>query len=269
MVDERAFWREPVLVGAVVVLIVALAVFGTFGYDALTDPVLQSPTDADGVPTELPNGQALPPVPQVLQGAFDRPVVLVGVVEEDLHNLERCGDLVEWAFAPTLRASLVTPEGLMVAVRGEELGSEATFQVACYALWTGRRWESWASWVAETANQSDPVSQPEPACCRPDDLALLGGEIQAPEGAAWAVQDRGPYWLAFPVDTSGLVHPVWPVVGGDPAPPTTVYVDEAGNRLEGSDADAEPEPDPEPDPEAQPAPDPDPEAQPAPDPEGT
>lgn len=252
--------------GAVVVLLVAVTVFGIFGYEAVTDPVLHSPTDADGVPTELPNGQPLPAVPQVLQDAFDRPVVLVGVVDEDLHNLEGCRGQVEWAFAPTLRASLITPEGLVVAVRGEEAGSEAYFQVACYAFWDGRQWQSWASWVAETANQGDPVSQPEPACCR-DDLALLGREIQAPEGAAWALQDRGPYWLAFPVDTSGLVHPVWPVAEGDPAPPTTVFVDEAGNRLE--EAEAEPEPAPDPDAEAQPGPDPRPEAQPAPEPEGT
>lgn len=243
----RPLWREPVLWGAVLVLVVAVAAFGVFGFDALSEPVLESPTDADGIPTALPNGQPLPEVPQVLQDAFDRPVVLVGVVEEDLHNLERCGGQVEWAFAPTLRASLITPEGLIVAVRGEEAGSEANFQVACYAVWNGRRWESWASWVAETANQADPVNQPEPACCREDGLALLGGEVQAPEGAAWAVQDRGAYWLAFPVDTSGLAHPVWPVREGDPAPPPTVYVDESGNRLTEPEAPPGPEP---PDPEA-------------------
>lgn len=231
-------WREPVLWAAVLVLLVAVTAVAIFGSDQLTEPVLHSPTDADGVPTALPDGEPLAEAPAVLRDAFDRPVVLVGSVEDPLDELQLCDGQVEWEFAPTLRASVVTPEGLTVAVRGEEGGSEALFHVTCYAVWSGRGWESWASWIAEVPDHEVAVGQPEPACCRDDGFALLGREVEAPEQAAWAVQDRGPYWLAFPVDASGLVHPVWPVEGDDLAPPETVYLDVSGNRLgEGEPAD--------------------------------
>lgn len=237
----RPLWREPGLVAVCVVLVIAVGAIGIIAVDELAEPVLLAPVDGDGVPTALPDGKALPAVPPRLSAAFDRPVVLVGTATAPQDNLERCGGQGDWAFAPTLRAALVTPEGLTVAIRGEERGTEALIHVTCHALWGGRRWETWASWVGEAADPEEPLGPPEPVCCRDDGLALGSGEVDAPEGAAWMVQDRGPYWLAYPVE-GGLVHPVWPVSDGDGPPPPTVWLDAAGRRLAD---EAAPPPDPE------------------------
>lgn len=192
-------------------------------------PVDQAPEDGDGVPTALPNGEPLPAVPEELAGAFDRPVVLVAEVEDGTSHLDRCGRDIEWEFSPTLRSSIITPEGLAVAVRGEERGTGVSFHVACYALWDRGSWQTWAAWVGEVRDPNGPAGVMDPACCREDGSAVAGAELDVPEGAAWSAQDRGAYWLAYPVK-DGLVQPVWVVRDGGGEPPL-VHVDAAGARI--------------------------------------
>lgn len=228
----RPLWREPMLIAAVVVSGIAAVVVGAVVPGALSSPVLRAPVDADGVPVALPNGADLPSVDPALAAAFERPVVMVGAVEEPLGRLERCDRLGEWEFAPTLRASVITPEGLTVSIRGEERGTGALLHLTCFAHWGGRSWTSWASWTAEAADATATLGPPEPICCREDGLALGTKEVLVPEGTVWLVQDRGPYWLAYPVDDSALAHPVWPVDGGAGDPPQTVYLDGQGHALD-------------------------------------
>lgn len=237
----RPLWREPVLIAAVVVLGVAGVAIGVIVLAQLAPPVMFAPVDAAGVPVAMPHGADLPEVPPVLAGAFDRPVVLAGSLDVEPGEIEGCGDLEEWEFAPTMRAAVTTPEGLTVSIRGEEQGTEALLQLTCFAFWGGRSWTTWASWTAEAADTMAPLGPEEPICCRHDDLALEGGEEQAPAGSAWLVQDRGVYWLAYPVLDGGLVHPVWPVEGDadDPPRPPSVYLDAQGQRLAQGDEPAQ------------------------------
>lgn len=237
----RPLWREPLLIPAVAILLVAAAAMAVVAYDSLWAPVLQAPADGGGVPTRMPHGAELPPVPGPVADALDRPVVVVGSMEEPLGELPRCSDQAEWEFPPTLRAAVITPEGLTVSIRGEERGTGAMVHLTCFALWDGRGWDTWASWAGDALDGSAPAGPPQPVCCRDDGLALAGAEVQAPQGARWLVQDRGPYWLAYPVDDSGLVHPVWPAGDGDEnEPPPTVYLDQGGQRLTDEPAEAEP-----------------------------
>lgn len=233
----RPLWREPVLIAAAVVMAIAAVVLGVSFYGQLAQPVARAPTDDAGVPLSLPDGTALPRVPSTLSEAVDRPVVLVGSIGEPLADLERCQGLGEWEFAPTQRASVITPEGLTVSIRGEEQGTGALLQVTCYAQWGGRSWQTWASWTADAADATEPLGPPGPICCRDDGLGLGGGEVLAPDGAAWLLQDRGPYWLAYPIDDSSLVHPVWPVDGDADEPPPTRYLTVLGEPLPAEEPD--------------------------------
>lgn len=219
------------LIGAVLVLGAAVVIVGTLTYGLLAPPVLYAPVDGAGVPTALLNGADLPSLPSVVADAFDRPVVQVGAVEDPLRELSKCRGLAEWEFAPTLRASVITPEGLTVSIRGEEAGTEGLLQVTCFASWGGRSWQTWASWVVEAADLSEALGPPQRICCREDGLAMGGGEVVAPEEARWLVQDRGAYLLAYPVDDGGLVHPVWPVEGDSSTPPPSVFLDALGREL--------------------------------------
>ncbi|MEX0658537.1 MAG: hypothetical protein WD080_05345 [Egibacteraceae bacterium] len=228
----RPLWREPVLLAATVVLLVAVAAVATIAFEQINPPVPQAPVDAAGVPTEQPDGTSLPPVPPELHDAVDRPVVLVGVVDDPLGDLERCAGLAEWEFAPTVRSSVVTPEGLAVSVRGEEQGTEALLQVTCFAQWDGRAWETWASWAAEAPDTEVALGPPEPVCCRGDDAAVQGSERVAPGGSAWLLQDRGPYWLAYPASGGQVVLAVWSVDDSQDGPPPTTFLDTRGRPVE-------------------------------------
>lgn len=228
---SRPRWREPVLIAAAVVLAVAVAAVGVIAVDWMAQPVAHAPVDGDGVPTALPNGADLPAVDPALAAALDRPVVMVAALDDPLGELSRCGQEHEWEYAPTLRASVITPEGLTVSIRGEERATEALVHVTCFAQWQGRSWKTWAAWTAEAPDATEPLGAVAPICCRAGDLALRGHETLAPEGSRWLVQDRGAYWLAYPVDDGGLVHPVWPVGGGADDRPRTVYLDAAGAEL--------------------------------------
>lgn len=236
--------RDPVLAGAVLVVAVAVgALVWVVRAGAAGEPADHAPVDPAGVPTALPNGKPLPAVPPGLREAFDRPVVLVAEEEERASDLDRCGRDVEWEYPPTLRSSIVTPEGLSVAVRGEEAGTGVSFHVACYAVWDGSGWTTWASWIGEVADPEGPAGPMDPACCRADGSAVGGAELETPEGAVWAAQDRGAYWLAYPIQ-DGLVQPVW-LVGEEGATPEIVYVDAAGARIGQAgpgEGDAPPEP---------------------------
>lgn len=221
---------DPVLLGAVIVVLVALAALALAAYDHVA---VGSPGDAplggDGVPRVLPNGDPLPGVPEPLARAFDRPVVLASGADPARARPDRCGTDVEWEYSPTERSSFITPEGLVVALRGEERGSGVLFHVACYAQWNGRGWETWASWVGEVADPQVAVGTMDRACCREDGAAVASAELEAPDTAVWALQDRGEYWLAYPV-VDGLVQPVW-LVEGDEGAPLLVHVDASGNRV--------------------------------------
>lgn len=220
---------DPVLVGAVIVVVVATVALALAAYDHVSESGSGAPVEGDGIPRALPNGDPLPEVPEPLANAFDRPVILAAPVEAAEPRLDRCGTDVEWEFSPTQRSSFITPEGLVVALRGEERGSGVLFHVACYAQWDGQGWDTWASWVGEVPDPQVAVGVMDRACCREDGAAVASAEFEVPEPAAWAVQDRGEYWLAYPVG-DGLVQPVWLVEGDEEAPPL-VHIDASGNRV--------------------------------------
>lgn len=240
---DRSVWRYPSLIGAALVTVMALVAVGFVVYEQLNARAISPPVTDEGVPTALPDGSALPPLPEALTAAFTRPVVAVGEGDDPRGDLTRCGDEVAWAATPSVRASTVTPEGLTVTLRGEEEQTGQLVHVTCHARWNGRAWRTWASWTGDVTDMESPAGPLEPVCCRPDGLSVAGGEVRPPDGTAWTLQDRGTYWLAYPVGEDGLVHPVWPVEEGREDAPRTVHVDASGTVL-ADDAEEEPAEDP-------------------------
>lgn len=262
MAEQRRWrWRDPALYGAILVVVVAVGVLGLVAYEEWSKTSSQLAVDDAGVPETLPNGAALPDVPEPIAAAVARPVLAVGHEEDPQGDLQRCGAEVDWGDPPTLRFSVISPEGLTVALRGEEAGTESLVHVTCHARWDGRTWRTWASWRGETPDRQTPAGPLEPVCCREDGLAVAGAEVAAPANAAWALQDRETYWLAYRVNDDGLVHPVWPAADGDSEySPRLLYVDDAGERIAEPPSEGGEEPPPDPGQEAPPAPEVAPEA---------
>lgn len=238
---ERSVWRSPSLIGAVVVTAMGLVAVGIIGWEQLGARAVDPPLTAEGVPTARADGVPLPPVPEIITAGFTRPVVGVGEVDDPRNELTRCGGEIEWEATPSVRTSVVTPEGLTVTLRGQEKQTSQIVHATCHARWEGRGWRTWAIWTGEVSDMESPAGPLVPVCCREDGLTVAGIEMLAPQGTAWSVQDRGTYWLAYPVGEDGLVHPVWPVEEGASDPPPLVHLDATGKVLSG-DAQDGPEP---------------------------
>lgn len=71
-------------------------------------------------------------------------------------------------------------------------------------------------------------------CCTPEGYGWNEAFVDPPAGARWALQDRGGWWVAYPV-TGPTVHIVWTYAGsGDPfasqgISTPVVFVDEGGD----------------------------------------
>lgn len=46
------------------------------------------------------------------------------------------------------------------------------------------------------------------SCCTPEGFGMTESLVEAPQGARWALQDRGGWWVAYPVD-GPRVHLLW------------------------------------------------------------
>lgn len=246
--------KDPRLLAAVAIVVIAAAVLAAVAYDELAG----EPADATGgVPETLPDGSRPPTLPEHISSRFDRPTVGVEVLGEQ-PRVEGCVDEVEWSGSPRLRSATVTPEGLTIALRGQTRDADPALpltHLTCHARWQGEAWEVWAVWQGAMPDEEELAGPLASACCLAKDTALSGTEAAAPPGSAWAAQDRGEYWLVYPVHSNGYLHLMWPVGQGEEAQaPRTIYLDEQGERIEE---------------EAQPGPAPEPESEPEPRTEGT
>jgi hypothetical protein len=229
-----ASWTDPTVILATVVMLVAAGAVGAVAYNELGSPAPASGPErtAEGVPVSLPDGTPLPPTPAVVADGFDEPVVAAPTPEE-VPELRGCVDEIDWDEDPTLRAASITPEGLTVSYRGlaSALRDRQT-NLTCHARWDGDAWRVWATWSGGANDEDSIIGELEPVCCLREGIALAGMETAAADGAAWTVQQRDGYWLAYPVGDDQVVHTVWPArAGAEGSPPRMVYIAPDGEPL--------------------------------------
>jgi hypothetical protein len=74
------------------------------------------------------------------------------------------------------------------------------------------------------------------SCCDADGLSTASAEVLPPDGAAWALQDRGAYWLAQPVEGMAAIVVRWryresPFMPGRSGT-RVLWIDDAGEVLD-------------------------------------
>lgn len=179
------------------------------------------------LPAALADGTPFPEVPAAVAGAVEAPVVAAVRLDAapDAIDPETCaGPPLEGL---QVESAFLTPEVAVVSLLGEnaEFGP-GTVRALCTAGWQD-------GWVPNGSTIM-PV----------EDSTVMGfgstwvGQVRLPEGAAWLVQDRGGYRLAYPVEDLTGVAVSWQfqeraLAGRPPSVPITV-LDGAGVVLEES-----------------------------------
>jgi hypothetical protein len=227
------------------------------------------------VPTALAGGIAFSDVPPAVAQAVDGVVVGARVLTELPAGVSGCdmgfpgGDPAE----PELESAVATPDGLLVSEigtapagffgepmempvmtappivpEGEVTESPAPVEATatpapapterirnqCTFTRQGGGWMS-------NGGSSGPVDAGGmgmgmgATCCDAEGMTTTTGELVPPDGATWALQDRGVYWLAYPVADLTRVPITWRfregVFGGFPST-HVLWVDDDGTVLD-------------------------------------
>lgn len=70
------------------------------------------------------------------------------------------------------------------------------------------------------------------SCCSPEGYGFSEALVAAPEGTSWALQDRGGWWVAYPV-SGPRAHVMWEHgQGGVPAITPVLFLDDAGEVID-------------------------------------
>lgn len=167
----------------------------------------------EAVPETLAGGMELGDVPDAITAAVDGPVVAARLLDE-LPDGVGC-EFVDRDFddEPDLETLMLTPDTLHVSLVGassvfaEGPGGAGRARATCTARWQEGGWH-------ESGGGMGPADQPMgggtgASCCDQDGLGTAEGAVMAPEGAQWALQDRGRYHLAYPVPEGRAVPITW------------------------------------------------------------
>jgi hypothetical protein len=265
--DEVAPPASPWLAVGTMTLIALVAALAVLGWARLRPGAEAAPAPtamAEEIPTELAGGEELGEVPQEVAAAFDEPVVAARLLDELPEGFEGCGfhDIV-WSEPPELELAVLSTDGLYVSQVGEggwveggmdmpmpapdpEPGqvpadddSDAGAQrlrVTCHAAWEGRGWGGSGGSSGPALDDIPELGGGGSTCCDRNGLATGQTAVRAPDGAAWAVQERGGWWLAYPLDEHGVAALTWKYregrFGGGIPPTHVLYLDEAGETID-------------------------------------
>ena len=202
------------------------------------------------VPDSLAGGIAPAPVPDAVTAAFDQPVVGAARLDELPPDVsDECSDTfgeVEWEEGqPTLQSAIATPDAIHAVLEGKGSwgpdmggGGEAPerFRTTCSAHSEGDRWMTEGNGFQPVFGEGDVVEDGMGSgysCCDENGLATATQTIAVPDGAAWGIQERSGWYLAYPVEDEPMMMLTWKFreqrFGPGAAPQTTVtFVDDAG-----------------------------------------
>lgn len=232
---------------------VAIGVVGLVAVIAAAAVVLLAPlatsedSDRPGHETEVPetlvDGSPLPDAPPQLLDLVDDPVVPAdrrdeladGMHCETMHMAGEADTELEAVFVtPTAGHAVLIGEGSfgdahMDPAAPEEQDADQPNQMEeirsnCLFQHEGGGWSS-SGGGGGTAPDLGPAgdSRGGGSMCCPDGRGIAYADVSVAGDIAWLLQDRGPYWLAYPVDGLDVVTIEWPfpqsVMGGSGQPP--------------------------------------------------
>lgn len=170
----------------------------------------------DAIPTTLEGGIEPGEVPRALARAFDKPVVAATLLTQlppDVLDTCQSSDDLEWEEGdPTLESAVATPDAVHASLigrsvgMGEQMGFESTdgepvrWRVRCTARFEDGGWRTDGSGGFEPADEGfEHTGIQEMSCCDAAGMTTGTAILAAPPEAAWAVQDRGSWYLAYPI----------------------------------------------------------------------
>lgn len=194
-----------------------------------------SPTPDEGVPTELAGGYEPGDVPEAVAASRDGPVVGARLLDELPDGVNGCDPGgMEWEAEPVVDKALLTPEGLFLSFDGQTIDGQQ-WRMTCELSWGERGWTPGSSTVGPAQDALRGGLGSGFSCCDRDGLATATADAFVPEGAAWALQERGEWWLAYPVEDQPRLNLTWrfaPRFGGGRSVPThVVFVDAQGQEI--------------------------------------
>lgn len=202
----------------IVVGTAVLATAGVVGWARLgAGPATRGPPDPrpvqEPVPEVLAGGIELGELPDAVAEAFDGPVVAARSMDEAPPGAD-CDFLGDDFSEEPETTVLVTPHGAHVSLVGvvEDRGPGADgapqrMRATCTAIWEQGQWINHGGGMG-------PADQPMAgmsgsSCCDQDGLGTAEATVVVPEGARWAVQERGGYHLAYPASGSRVLPISW------------------------------------------------------------
>jgi hypothetical protein len=227
-----------IAVAAVALVVVAARVAGG-GTDDEDDGL------EGGVPSTLVGGIEPTVVPGAVLTSVDQPVIGAAHLDEvPPEVMDSCaagfGEVAWAAGDPKLDSALATTDSLQLSVIGagqmnEEMGFDTgggpqpeRFRITCTARDTEDGWQT-------DSNGFEPIMGDQQFeqmgggsfCCDENGLGTATEVAEAPEGADWALQERGGWYLAYPVDKDRQVLLTWKYREqnmGPGGPPTTTVM---------------------------------------------
>lgn len=225
--DVRPRAGTPLVLGSmtlVAVVVVGLLVAGMRMSEARPEP---EPGIVEDVPTVLAGGLPLAPVPAVIAAVADGPVVGALVTDTPPEGMPATCEQSVIADDPTTRVSVVvSPDTADLVVIGppdpDAWGGEPDAPEAVpdppvddapravdQCSWTpsGGGWTSTGGMSGMLDDHMGDMGIGS-SCCE-GGFGTASSTLVPPDGSAWALQDRGGYWLAYEVADLELVTVSW------------------------------------------------------------
>lgn len=268
---------SPVIAVGVMVLIAVVAAGAVLGWAWLRPAgELSEPQVPDEVqPDTLAGGVELGEVPAEVAAAFDEPVIGARLLDEMPEDFHECDFMdVGWEEEPELEYALATPDGVHISLVGlgfvddgmgggfrgggmefegdiavDEFamdpddvldGEPQRWRVSCTVQWDGRTWTNGGGSSGPADDPFGGTGGMGSSCCDEHGFATAEAAVRVPDGAAWVVQERGGWWLAYPVSEQRSIPVTWKFrdgrmgmgMGGGGTSTHVVFVDEDGEQFD-------------------------------------
>lgn len=197
----------------------------------------------DDVPVSLAGGVEPGAVPDAVVAAVDLPVVGARQLEElPDDSAADCRQHGEFDEEPTLEYAVATPEGIAASLvgpssmMGVDIGGGGAdpplLRLRCTVEFSDDRWHGASSSSGPAGDEVVP-SGSSFSCCDARGFATASATIATNPDASWALQDRGSWYLAYPLSDRGWTEVTWTFREnrfGQGRPPSSnvLFVDDTG-----------------------------------------